>query len=102
MTSSEVQDLIQDLPGRDLIATGLADADAGRVTCASCLISIASPRLLRAGLLPRQSAPALEEPERTLYRLLQKEDGDAFSRYNALLRQLVSFERALDHRMARR
>jgi hypothetical protein len=35
------------------------------------------------------------EPERALYRLLQKEGGNAYGRYNALLRRLVSFEQAL-------
>jgi len=33
-----------------------------------------------------------------LYRLLRQQGGDAYSRYNALLRELVSFESALDHR----
>jgi hypothetical protein len=38
------------------------------------------------------------EPERQLYRLLREEGGDAYSRYNALIRELVSFEQALDRR----
>jgi len=38
------------------------------------------------------------EPERQLYRLLRQEGGDAYSRYNALIRELVSFEQALDRR----
>jgi hypothetical protein len=42
------------------------------------------------------------EPELQLYRLLRREGGDAYSRYNALLRELISFEQALDRRTSRR
>jgi hypothetical protein len=36
-------------------------------------------------------------PEHALYEALQREDSDsAHSRYNALIRRLVSFERALE------
>jgi hypothetical protein len=35
------------------------------------------------------------EPERALYRLLLNEGGNAYGRYNALLRRLVSFEQGL-------
>jgi hypothetical protein len=42
--------------------------------------------------------PAPVEPELQLYRLLRREEGDAYSRYNALVRELVSFEAALDRR----
>ncbi|MBI4625128.1 MAG: hypothetical protein HY736_18155 [Verrucomicrobia bacterium] len=48
--------------------------------------------LIDDGLLGRRIA----EPEAVLYRLLRKESGDAFSRYNAILRRLVRFEHALD------
>jgi hypothetical protein len=36
-----------------------------------------------------------------LYRLLHQQGGDAYSRYNALLRELISFEHALDCRQRR-
>ena len=40
---------------------------------------------------------AVADPEHKLYELLAAEDSDAaHSRYNALIRQLVSFERALE------
>jgi hypothetical protein len=42
-----------------------------------------------------------EEVELQLYRLLRREGGDAYSRYNALIRELVSFESALDQRIQR-
>ena len=56
-------------------------------------------RLARAGLL--QKKPGGTESERTLYRLLSMSGGDPYSRYNALLRELVSFEHALDHRLGK-
>ena len=97
MTSTE---LIDGLPGAELLTTGLADAVAGRVTIPACLVWIALPRLRRAGLLPEGYMAAIKEPELTLYRLLRSEGGAAFSQYNSLLRTLVSFERALDRRKA--
>jgi hypothetical protein len=41
------------------------------------------------------------EPEIRLYRLLRGQGGDAYSKYNTLLRELASFESALDHRQRR-
>lgn len=91
-------DLITGLPGEDLIREGLEDFRAGRSTIAACLIAIARPRLTAAGLIPAQGACLPKEPELELYRILRKQGGDAYSRYNALLRELVSFESALDRR----
>ena len=83
------------LPGGELIREGLADSAAGRQTIASLLVAVGAPRLRRAGL----DVPDLgvAEPEHRLYELLAASDSDAaHSRYNALIRQLVSFERALE------
>lgn len=91
---------ISGLPGEDMLRRGLADAASGRRTADACLVWVALPRLARHGLLaPAQDTP--REPERLLYGLLCEEGGDAYGRYNALLRTLTSFERALDHRRAR-
>jgi hypothetical protein len=58
----------------------------------SLLVSIGAPRLRRLGLAIPDT---LAEPELRLYRLLSEKHGDAaHSRYNALVRRLVSFERA--------
>lgn len=85
---------ISRLPGADLVIEGLADARAGRVTIASLLVAIGARRM-RDGGLDVPSVP-VHEPEILLYELLAVEDSDsAHSRYNALIRQLVSFERAL-------
>lgn len=89
---------IEGLPGADLISEGLAQARAGRESTLSCLVSIALPRLYRAGLLAPGEIEPLTDPELCLYRLLRREPGDAFSRYQALLHRLARFEHALEHR----
>jgi hypothetical protein len=76
----------------------LADFAAGRPTVPACLVAIARPRLAAAGLLEAPLPSFIREPERELYRLLRQTEGDAYCRYNALLRELVSFENALDRR----
>ena len=87
---------IDRLPGGALVREGLADFHARRVTPAAYLVQIAQPRLARAGLMPSVVDPAAAEHELQLYRLLRAQGGDAYSRYNSLLRELVSFEQALD------
>ena len=83
------------LPGGELIREGIADAAAGRVTIASLIVAIGSPRLRRAGL--NFTDIDVTDPDHRLYELLAADDSDgAHSRYNALIRQLVSFERALE------
>lgn len=85
---------VTDLPGVDLVAAGLRDLERGVETAAALLVSIGAPRLRRLGLdVPRPVA----DPERRLYALLAREDaGAAHGRYNALVRRLVSFERAAE------
>ena len=81
------------LPGEDLITGGLKDLEAGRPTVAALLVSIGAPRLRCLGIvIPR----SMLHPEHRLYDLLQQAEPDAgHTRYNALVRRLVSFERAL-------
>ena len=82
-----------DLPGHDLIERGLADLAAGVETAAALLVSIGAPRLRQLGL---HVANPISGGEHRLYELLSRTDSDsAHSRYNALIRRLVSFERAL-------
>ena len=81
------------LPGSDLIAAGVLDLRAGRETIAALLVAIGSPRLRRLGLEFPEQLPT--NPEHRLYALLESDGSDsAHSRYNALIRRLVSFERA--------
>jgi hypothetical protein len=93
-----MSELLQGLPGEALLREGLADFQSGRCTVPACLVGIARSRLRRAGLITGVVAGSFPEPERQLYRLLGQEGGDAYSRYNALVRELVSFEQALDRR----
>jgi hypothetical protein len=95
MTPNE---LLAGLPGEDLIREGLVDAQTGRCTIPACLVAIGLPRLRRAGLVSDVSPGLQSDAELQLYQLLRNSSGDAYSRYNALLRQLVSFEQALDRR----
>jgi hypothetical protein len=81
-----------DLPGHELVDKGLHDLERGAESVESLLVSIGSPRLRRLGF--RVTQP-FESPEHRLYDLLSVQYGDAaHSRYNALVRRLVSFERA--------
>ena len=58
-------------------------------------MSVGSPRLRRAGVPVPESV--YDNAERRLYELLAREDSDsAHSRYNALIRRLVSFESTLE------
>ena len=84
---------IESLPGGDLIREGLRDLTAGRESAAALLVAVGAPRFGRAGL----QIPSLpfDHAEHRLYELLARTHADsAHSRYNALIRRLVSFERA--------
>jgi len=81
-------------PGEELVRKGLADLSRGVESVEALLVSIGAPRLSRLGL----SVPnPVSSPELRLYELLSASDQDsAHSRYNALIRRLVSFERAAE------
>jgi hypothetical protein len=55
------------LPGGDLIASGLTDLEHGRETIPALLVSIGAPRLERLGLAVPAAIP---EPEHRLYAML--------------------------------
>ncbi len=78
-------------PGGDLIQEGLADLARGVESVPALLVLIGAPRLRRIGLpVPETAIPW---PEHRLYEKLAETDPDsAHSRYNALVRRLVSFE----------
>lgn len=88
------------LPGAELIERGLADLARGRETVGALLVSIAAPRLRASGFAV--SSP-IENADLRLYHQLGTEFGNgAHSRYNALLRRLVSFQRAAACEVANR
>ncbi len=87
---------LHELPGADLILSGVDDLYNGETeTVGALLVAIASTRLTKAGLsFPR--AHLASEPELTLYARLQRERDDAYPYYNALLNSLNSFCNALE------
>jgi hypothetical protein len=89
------------LPGAPLIEQGLQDLVEKRESDAAWLVLIGAQRLRTLGLnvpsVPAEwsSAGLDPSPEHRLYARLAAVDSDsAHSRYNALIRTLVSFERA--------
>jgi hypothetical protein len=81
------------LPGADLLTRGIADLDGGRPSIEALLVSIGAPRLRLLGVPVERP---LEDPEHRLWQLLAREDPNgAHSRYNGLVRRLVSLEDAL-------
>lgn len=88
-------------PGEEIIMQGLADLAYGKETIPALLLSIGAPRLRRSGLpVP---FPTIAAPEHRLYEVLRSQDPDAaHSKYNALIRRLVSYERAAESRAVRR
>ncbi len=82
------------LPGAELVEQGLADLRARRESVASLLVSIGAARLAAAGY---DVVHPFDNADHRLYELLANDDPDsAHARYNALIRRLVSFERAAE------
>ncbi len=83
---------MEHLPGGDLVEAGLRDLAAGVESVPALLVSIGAPRLRQLGFAVSNPQP---NPELRLYERLARDNADAaHSRYNALVRRLVSFERA--------
>lgn len=82
------------LPGNDLIEVGVDDLLHQRQTIPALLVAIGAPKLRSLGLEVPDNLPS--NPEHRLYDLLSDSEPDsAHSKYNALIRRLVSFERAM-------
>lgn len=83
------------LPAHDLVSAGVLDLQNERETIPALLVAIGAPKLRKLGLTLPTTLPA--NPEHRLYDLLSLTGSDtAHSRYNALIRKLVSFQRALE------
>ena len=81
------------LPGADLIEAGLIDLARSVESVPGLLVAVGAPRLRQLGVVVPETP---RDPEHRLYALLARDDPDsAHSRYNALIRRLVSYERAL-------
>ncbi|HEY7207057.1 MAG TPA: hypothetical protein VH416_02355 [Gaiellaceae bacterium] len=82
------------LPGEELVERGLRDLAAGIDSREAFLVSIGATRLRALGI---EVPSPLRDPEERLYLMLAVEDPEAaHSVYNALVRRLVSFERAAE------
>ena len=93
--------LERSLPGAELVEQGLADLAKDRVSDFSLLVLIAAPRLRRLGIeVPDRAFPRPYEHQ--LYaRLAERLGTDAHSQYNALIRRIVSYSRALEREKSR-
>jgi hypothetical protein len=81
-----------DLPGVEIVRTGLRDLSRRESSIDALLVSIAAPRLRQLGV---RVPEGLANPEEALFdRLVERYGDGAHSRYNALIRQVVSFARA--------
>lgn len=90
MTEIRVDD--RALPGADMVQRGIDDLHRGHESVEALLVSIGAPRLRSVGV---DMPASIVEPEHKLYlRLAQEKGNAAHSAYNALIRRLVSFERA--------
>ena len=92
-----MREISQALPGADLIQAGLRDLGAGVESVPALLVLVGAPRLRTLGIQIADPFAVDDFAEHRLYALLASDDPDsAHSRYNALIRRLVSFERAAE------
>jgi hypothetical protein len=86
---------VETLPANDLVSAGIVDLQNERETIPALLVAIGAPKLRSLGLSLPSILPT--NPEHRLYDLLSIDGSDtAHSRYNALIRKLVSFQRAME------
>lgn len=91
------------LPGAEMVGKGLCDLASGTLSEEALLVLVASPRL-RALAIEVPDSPTVPLPyEHALYSLLEEVNGEgAYSRYNSLIRRIVSFSRALEREVSAR
>ena len=101
------QHALDDLPGAELVLPGLealrslARGEHVKWSPEALLVVIGAFRLRAAGLAVPDVPRRPKQPEHALYEAIANGHGDAHARYNALIRRLVSFERALEARSRR-
>ena len=88
-----------EVPGQDLIEAGLAAIERGEWTVEALLVAVGAPRLRFIGLRLPDLSGAPDHPELALYHALGRiHPDDTHSRYNALIRRLVSYEQEMERR----
>jgi hypothetical protein len=102
-TSGSTAELLEGLPGADLVARGLADLAEGKPTAEAALVEVARTRIQALGLTMGGRTIGDEDAELVLYARLGESHpvGDPYGLYCAWLDQLVSFLSALRSRRAR-
>lgn len=87
------------LPGEDLVAKGIDDLSSNNFSIEALLVMVGSPRLNRLGHAIPLVKHLPSSPEHALYQKLESENPkNGHSRYNALIRRLVSYERILERK----
>ncbi len=87
------------IPGEDLVAAGLEALGRGEHSVEALLVAVGAPRLRSLGVPVPDAGRLPQHPELALYRAVgQRHPDDAHSRYNALIRRLVSFEQEIERR----
>lgn len=87
------------MPGVEMILKGIEDKQNGHATVELYLVEIASPLLVKAGLID-EVATSIDD-EIKLYNLLNTSgETNAYGKYNSLMRRLASFEACLKAHLA--
>ncbi len=93
---------LERLPGAEIVAAGLDDLAGGRSSVESAAVEMAATRLREAGITVPVTADGGKPAAHRLYGALVAEYGDAaYSRYNAIIRRMVSFARAAERAQGR-
>ena len=93
--SPSLQGLPPNLPGADLIRSGIASLVHGEHTAEALLVAIATARLRALGLNVPEAADGIRLPNLALYAAVRDGGGGHFE-YNALLGRLASFADAAE------
>lgn len=99
-TSAALDDMLEGLPGADLVVRGLADLESGKPTAEAALVEVARTRIQSLGLRVAGSTVGDEAAELVLYARLamHRPKSEPYGLYCAWLEQLVSFLAALRDR----
>ena len=91
-----MHDVVDQLPGEELLRAGLADLAAGQETAAALAVAMAASRLRSVGIdVPSHNG---RDCAHRLYGILVANDPEgAHSQFNALVRRLASLLRAAEH-----
>ena len=96
-SAPETTEIPPGLPGAELVTSGIEALKRGDLTVEALLVCVGATRMRLAGLEIPPAPPPAQPPEIELYLAIGAEHpDDTHSRYNALIRRLVSFERALE------